>query len=314
MASTSGRKSGSSDRSTKRKRVTITARQSSHGASDKAQRKVKGSVAHRRPHPKEVTAAAKRRSQSLRDQRERRLKQQSLKIKLKVIGYFLLSVAVVVGAVALYRAPVFSVTRIDVIGNRHLSEQDVRNIVDLPADATLLRLPIQQIDQRLEANPWIASATVSRDFPDAVRIRVQERVPAALVDVGTGFWIVDENAWAIAPQSADVTTTLVVVRDVPDFEPGQGKRSESSALRNALSVWSGLSEELHARTRLLSAPSVDKTAIVTIDDIEVFVGSAEDMAKKDLVIRRILAEQAGKVVYINVRTVDRPTWRGIDSP
>lgn len=298
----------------KRKRVTITARQSSHGATDKVQRKVKGSVAHRRPHPKEVTEAAKRRSQSLRDQRERRLKQQSLKMKLKVIGYLAAVAAVVIGAVALYRAPVFLVARIDVIGNAHLTEQEVTTIAALPTNATLLRLPTQQIKQRLEANPWVASATVSRDFPDAVRIRIQERVPAALVDVGTGFWIVDESAWAIAPQSADVTTTLVVVRDVPDFEPAEGKRSESAALRNALSVWAGLSEELHARTRLLSAPSVDKTAIVTTDDIEIFVGSAEDIAKKDLVIRSILSDQAGKVVYINVRTVDRPTWRGIESP
>lgn len=314
MASTSGRKSGSSDRSKKRKRVTITARQSSHGASDKAQRKVKASSAHRRPHPKEVTEAAKRRSQTLRDQRERRLRQQTLKTRLKVIAYVALVAFAVVGAIALYRAPVFTVERIDVVGNAHLTAEEVRDLAALPAGSTLLRFPAAEMKRRLEANPWITSATVSRDFPDAVRIRVKERVPVALVDVGNGFWIVDAAGWAVAPQSADVTTTLVVVRDVPDFEPSAGKRSDSLSLRNALSVWSGLSDELKARTRLISAPSVDKTALVTTDDIEVFIGSAEDIAKKDLVIRRILAEQAGKVVYINVRTVDRPTWRGIEAP
>lgn len=314
MASTSGRKSDSSDRSNKRKHVTITARQSSHGASEKAQRKVKGGSAHRRPHPKEVTEAAKKRSQTLREQRERRLKQQNLKTRLKVAAYFSVAVLVVIGAIALYRAPVFTVSRVDVVGNAHLTAQEVRDLAALPVAATLLRFPAEEMKKRLEANAWITSATVSRDFPDAVRIRVQERVPAALVDVGNGFWVVDEAGWAVAPQSADVTTTLVVIRDVPDFEPVAGKRSSSLPLRNALSVWAGLSDELKARSRLLSAPSVDKTAIVTADDIEIFIGSAEDMEKKDLVIRGILAEQAGKVVYINVRTVDRPTWRGIDSP
>lgn len=298
----------------KRKRVTITARQSSHGASDKTHRKVKGTTAHRRPHPKEVTEAAKRRSHVMRDQRERRLRQQSLRMKLKVAAGLTLTAIVIGLAVALYRAPIFPVRQVDVIGTAHLTEQQVRTTAALPPNATLLRLPAVQIKERLEADPWIVSATVSRDFPDAVRIRIEERVPTALVDVGNGFWIVDEAAWAIAPQSADVTATLIVVRDVSDFEPVAGERSDSPSLRNALSVWAGLSEELQARTRVLLAPSIDKTALVTTDAIEIFVGPAEDMAKKDLVIRKILEEQAGKVVYINVRSVDRPTWRGIDTP
>jgi hypothetical protein len=36
------------------------------------------------------------------------------------------------------------------------------------------------------------------------------------------------------------------------------------------------------------------------------------MKKKDAVITSILARQKGKLVYINVRTPDRPTWRGLD--
>ncbi|MBU4555302.1 MAG: hypothetical protein KJ747_00320, partial [Actinobacteria bacterium] len=83
--------------------------------------------------------------------------------------------------------------------------------------------------------------------------------------------------------------------------------------RNALRVWKALSSELRAKTRTISAPSVDKTALMTTDDIAIFMGSSEDIERKDLVARRILEEQAGKVVSINVRTVDRPTWRGVDT-
>ncbi len=43
-----------------------------------------------------------------------------------------------------------------------------------------------------------------------------------------------------------------------------------------------------------------------------FVGSADQIAKKDQLVRQILAKEK-KLVYINVRVVDRPTWRGLDA-
>lgn len=223
-------------------------------------------------------------------------------------------VLVIAAGVGIYRSSVFAVTQIDVIGNVHLSVDEVRSIAQVPADTTLLRFAADEIERRLEQNPWIASASVTRDFPDTMRIRVTEYEPAALVDTGgEAYWLVDRNAWVIAQQTPDTTSTLVTIRDIEAFEPVEGERSTSEALRNALRVWEGLTPELRQRTRLVSAPSVDKTALMTTDDITIFIGSSEDIGRKDLVARRILEEQAGKVVSINVRTVDRPTWRGIGS-
>ena len=41
------------------------------------------------------------------------------------------------------------------------------------------------------------------------------------------------------------------------------------------------------------------------------MGAATQMDKKDFLARRILADQKGKVVFIDVRSVDRPVWRGL---
>jgi cell division protein FtsQ len=108
--------------------------------------------------------------------------------------------------------------------------------------------------------------------------------------------------------------TVVVVRDVEDLELSVGSRASSAALQNALAVWDGLGPELKDRTRTISAPTVDRTTLITTDDIEIIFGSVEGVERKDAVARSILSEQAGGVVYINVRTVDRPTWRGLESP
>ncbi len=65
-------------------------------------------------------------------------------------------------------------------------------------------------------------------------------------------------------------------------------------------------------TRAISAPTVDKTAVITNDDVEIYIGAATQLAAKDRLIREILRREKGKVVYINVRVVERPTWRGLD--
>ncbi len=232
-------------------------------------------------------------------------------IVLVIAAVALLAVA---GLIALYRSPVFSVKKVVVVGNSHLSADEVRGLAQVPSGATLLRFPAQSVAERVSANPWISTVTVTRDFPDTMRIAVSEYVPAAVVDAGAeSLWLVDRDAWVIAPQTPETTSTLVTIRDLEAFEPVEGERSTSEALRNALRVWEGLSDDLKGRTRMISAPSVDKTALITLDDITIFIGSSDDVARKDLVARRILEEQAGKVVSINVRTVDRPTWRGVDT-
>lgn len=233
---------------------------------------------------------------------------------MKVLGVIAVIGLVVFGAVSIYRSSLFEIVRVDVVGNTRLTADRVREIAAVPPGATLLRFPGGGMVERLEADPWIAEATVTRDFPDGVRVRVVERVPVARIDTGSEtLWLVDREGWVVAEQSAEQTSSLIVIRDLEDIEPMPGVRSGSDVLRNALAVWEGISDELRVRTRIVSAPSIDKTALVTTDDIEVFIGSADDIAKKDLVVRSILEEQAGKVVYINVRSVDRPTYRGIDT-
>ncbi len=233
----------------------------------------------------------------------------------RISALLLLGAAVVAGVVGLYRSSAFTVTRVEVTGITYLTEERVRERAALPPDATLLRLPVEEVVERLEADPWIAAVALERDFPDGVRLVVTERVPVALVDVGeASFWLVDRAGTVLEQRTPEPTDTVVVVRDLTDFEPVPGEEAGSDALINAIEVVEGISDELRARVRAVSAPSVDLTTLMTTDDIEILVGSAEDIARKDTVARGILTEQQGRVVYINVRTADRPTWRGLDLP
>jgi cell division protein FtsQ len=220
-------------------------------------------------------------------------------------------VLILVGCVALYNSPLFTIRTVEVAGVQHVTAEQIRALARVPADATLIRFPADAVAQRVGTDPWIASVTVSRVFPSGMRIRVVERVPIAIVDAGASMWLVDVTGSVIATPSADASGTLPVIMDVPGLDLKPGRRTVSEPLLNAIKVLAGISPGLAATVRSISAPTIDGTALTTADHVEIVVGEAVDLATKDALAQRILREHSGKVVSIDVRITDRSTWRGL---
>ena len=65
---------------------------------------------------------------------------------------------------------------------------------------------------------------------------------------------------------------LPVVTDVEGLSPEVGKATGSPEVSNALVVLRELSPQLRSLVKLCSAPSVEKTALVTKSGIQIFVG------------------------------------------
>jgi cell division protein FtsQ len=248
-----------------------------------------------------------------RDERDRRRRS----ILRRRVGVAILAVvgiaAIAWGLSVVWSAPLLPVKVVQISGTSRLTTESVLASAAIPAGATLPKLPKSEILNRLRANPWIAEATLARSLPGTVKIAIVERTPTAIVDAGGAeIWLVSADGHWLNRRSAEDTMALPTIRDAPGVVPIAGKATESKELLNALAVVEGLSPELRAKVKTVSVSTVDKTALTLADNIQVFVGSAEDMQKKDQLIRQILAKEK-KLVYINVRVVQRPTWRGLDA-
>lgn len=321
MASNSRRRSSSSGRSNPRKRVvigaeeTVRVRYNKNQPQVEAERTKPGRASSRTAGSGRTSGASKqgkRLSAAKRDERARRQQQQSLKRVATLVAAAAALVAVIWGGVALTRAPFLRVTEVQVEGANRLTADQVIDVAAVPPDTTILRLPKARIIESLEGNPWVAQAEVSRVFPTGVLIRIEERVPVATVDAGGAeLWLVDRSGVWLGERTAE-DESLVTIRAIEGLTPVGGRRASSPELANAIAVARGLSDELKSLTRAISAPSIDRTAVITNDDVEVFIGEADGIADKDRVAREILEREKGKVVYINVRVVERPTWRGLE--
>lgn len=105
-----------------------------------------------------------------------------------------------VAAIDAVSAPLgFSIETIDVSGNRETTEIDVLQVLWGTGSQTLPSLDPAAARDALQKMPWIRSATVSKIYPDRVKIDLQEYEPYALWQTGGDLFIIDPAGHRITP-------------------------------------------------------------------------------------------------------------------
>ncbi|BHH84071.1 cell division protein FtsQ/DivIB [Desulforhopalus sp. 52FAK] len=80
----------------------------------------------------------------------------------------------------------FKVTELSISGESVLSKEELRTTAGIIIhQSSLLGLDIANIEEKLQANPWIAKATVERNWPSGVDIDIVENIPLALLHINT---------------------------------------------------------------------------------------------------------------------------------
>lgn len=90
-------------------------------------------------------------------------------------------------------APSFAVQQVQVGGHSQVSAQEVLQTAGVDRSPNVLALDLSDIERRLVGHPWILTARVERRLPDRLAIAITERVPVAVVALGS-LYLVDENA------------------------------------------------------------------------------------------------------------------------
>jgi cell division protein FtsQ len=111
-------------------------------------------------------------------------------------AFFTLAAVGIVGVVAwaLLGSKLFVVRSVTVTGTHLVSSSEVSGAADVPLGTPLSRVDPGMVAQRVEGIRQIASATVTKSWPDAVTITVHERVPVVAVRMaGGGFDLVDHT-------------------------------------------------------------------------------------------------------------------------
>lgn len=117
---------------------------------------------------------------------------------------------------------VFELTRIEVVCSGTLTSEDILRVADVQKGMNIWEVDVEGVRGRLEDNPLVARATVSRQIPDMLRIDVVERVPEARLTTGGGgtTLTIDREGHVMGPRS--VRAALPEITGVSDaaLSPG----------------------------------------------------------------------------------------------
>lgn len=114
----------------------------------------------------------------------------------------------------------FELEEIHVTGNDRLTYGTILSTGDVALGLNCLKMNVGEVEKKLSANPWIESVTVRREFPDTLRIAVEEKVPMFWMRQGDGLYFADARGKVIAPMHPGEMASLPVLAVDEDIEDG----------------------------------------------------------------------------------------------
>jgi len=167
-------------------------------------------------------------------------------------------------------------------------------------DAPALLIDLDAMRDRLEALPWVARASVIRQFPDRIYVAVAERNPVARWQAGGAVHLIDADGTAFAPPDAGDFAHLPLIS-------GDGARASAASLAAMLAETPSLAAKVASADRLGDRRwdvHFDGGLVLSLPDegaVEAWRRFAVMAAERELL--------AGDVLVVDLRFDDRVVLR-----
>lgn len=243
-----------------------------------------------------------------------------------------LAAAALIAYVVLSATGAFAIKSISAKGVTHLTDQEMAQLANVSEGTTLLNVDADRIRQNLLQDAWVQSVAVNRIFPHTLELVVKERTIQAVIEVqanatagsqqwaiaSDGTWLMpipeegSEAAAATSPQVFEDAAAVMHVQNIlVEAMPQIGEACTEENVNNALSIISGMSTELADQVKTIIATDADSSTLVLENGIEIAFGNTQNIRDKERVCLELMKQHEGSIAYINVRSVERPTWRSI---
>jgi cell division protein FtsQ len=137
------------------------------------------------------------------------------------------------GAIGLTYTPMFHAKTITVSGERRFSEPQILKMAGIGPGTDVFHVDLGSVERRLERNPWIAAAVVTRHLPSTISVVISERRAVALARSADGtLTYLALDGHVLAP--ARGTPRLPVVKTALDVSTDASAAATGAAVAQAL--------------------------------------------------------------------------------
>jgi len=197
----------------------------------------------------------------------------------------------------------FNLRNIEVTGCQTIPEKQVIDLSGLALGTNLFHLDTSVALQKIELHPVVKTARIYRRLPHTLLIKVEERVPVALV-VGAGCYLAVDSEGIYLRKGEDLLNelTLPVISGLKVEENvSPGANLTTLGLEAALTLIKEMDETFLKNVAEIKAASPYSLTFNMLQGVEIRFGEPEDVERKLGLIKELLFEN-GQV--INDQTVE----------
>ncbi|MFY1637528.1 cell division protein FtsQ/DivIB [Solwaraspora sp. WMMB335] len=224
----------------------------------------------------------------------RRARQRRLRAALPWALVAGLVVVTVLGWWVVSATSLFGVRQVRVTGTAVASEQEVRQVADVPLGVPLARVDPAEVAGRVAGLPAVERVVVSRDWPRTLVITVVERVPAAVVPRSDSFVVVDAAGVAFQEVAVRPAELPLIQLATPEVD--------QALVRDAVAVLDALTAKLREALVALEVAGPSAIELRLTDDRRVIWGDATENPVKAQVADALL-DQEGNVIDVSAPDV-----------
>jgi cell division protein FtsQ len=197
--------------------------------------------------------------------------------------------------------PIFPIKHVAFIGNRHLTDDELRTLAGVRLNESLIIISGEKISKQLFRSPWVKSMSLMKELPDTLSITVKEAEPFALLDMNEHLFLIDEEGNLLEQLKGDAVPFLPVITGDP-FKEKQG----FSAALNLVGLMNHKGFLSEGDNIWIVAHNAEELS-VTIDDLVVKIGAGGYEKKLDRLARleKEIKKMGVSVDYIDLRFSNR---------
>jgi cell division protein FtsQ len=219
--------------------------------------------------------------------------------------------AIVVGLVVISAAawwvthtPLFDMRTLTVRGNRHLSEALVARLAGLSRSTNVVWLRSGAVADRIERNPWVLRARVSKSLPGSVTVVIEERRAVAFVESGRSPLLVSGDGVILGRARGRIRLPLVTLPPAPVSTGGRLGRTP-----DVLIVARTLPAGIRGKVERITQEGPGSLMVILRNGARVLYGDASEAGAKGRALSSLLswAKKRGiRVDHIDVRAPSAP--------